>query len=267
MRRALAALAVVLLAAAPALGGDDDAIDPDRPDQTNSAKTVGAGRVQVESGVFYGRERRAPQGDDRDRREDRRLAVETTIRVGLTPSFELRLETEPYVRLRGFEEASDHGDFRLAAKWRLLDAPEDAAWPSLALLPFVTLPVTEEPIGSGKTDAGLTLAASFDLPWGIGLDANAGVAVVGQNHPGGHLVQALASASMSRDVVEGLTLFAEVFYNSRDEWQGGDQVGVDTGLVWRVAKTVALDVAAGTFVRGSGQDWFVRSGLSVRFGR
>jgi hypothetical protein len=263
----LAGLAVVLALTAPVCAADDDAIEPDRPDVTNSATTVGAGRVQVETGFYYGRERRAPSGDDRDRREDRRLAIETTARAGITESLEVRLELEPYVRLRGFEEATDHGDVTLAAKWRFLDAPAGAAWPSLALIPFVTLPVTEPPIGSGKTDVGAVLAASFDLPWGIGLDANAGVAAIGQSRPGGHLVQARASVSASRDIVERLAAFAEVFYNSREEWGGDEQVGVDTGLIWKVTKTLALDAAAGTLVRGSGPDWFVRAGVSVRFGR
>jgi hypothetical protein len=266
VRRVALAVAVVLAAVTPAPAADDS-IEPDRPDVTNGAKTVGAGRIQVESGVFYGRERRAPMGDDRDRRDDRRLAVETTVRVGVTGSLELRLEAEPYVRLRGFDEEDGHGDFNLSAKWRFFETPEGAAWPSLALVPFVKLPVTEEPIGSGKTDAGVTLVASFDLPGGLGLDANAGVAVIGQSRPGGSLVQARASASVSREIVEGLATFGEVFYGSRDEWAGGNRVGLDAGLVWKVARTLALDVAAGTLVHGSGPDWFVRAGVSVRFGR
>ncbi len=267
MRPALAAFTVVLLVAAPAAGAGADSLDPDRPDVSSSASTIGAGRVQVEAGVFYGRERKAPRGDDRDRREDRRLAIETLTRIGLAESFEVRLELEPYVRLRGFDEASDHGDVGVSAKWRFLDAPDGAAWPSLALIPFVTLPVTEAPIGSGKTDAGVLLVASFDLPRGLGLDVNVGAAAIGQSRPSGYLVQALASAALSREVLPRLTAFTEVFYSSRGEWEGKDQVGVDAGLLWKLTTTLALDTAVGLTAHGQGPDWFVRSGVSVRFGR
>jgi hypothetical protein len=264
--RVVAVVGVALLAAAPGFAADAD-IDPDRPDLSSSASTVGAGRLQVEAGIVYGRERRAPRGEDRDRRQDRRFAVETLTRIGLGESLEARVEIEPYVRLRGFDEADDHGDVRLSAKWRILDAPEGAAWPSLALLPFVKLPVAEEPVGSGKTDAGLLVAASFALPRGLGLDVNAGLAAVGQSRPGGHLLQALASASLTREVLARVTAFTEVFYGSRAEWEGTDLVGVDAGLLWKLTRSLALDAAVGVTALGQGPDWFVRSGASVRFGR
>jgi len=265
MIRALAAAALALAVAAPAHAADDS-IDPDRPDVSAGAKTVGAGRVQIESGILLQRERRAPTGDDRDRRDDRRFSIETLFRIGITETLELRVEAEPYVRLRGRDEADDHGDFTLAAKWRFFEPPQSSAAPALALIPSVKLPVAEEPIGSGKTDFGLLLAASFELPWRLALDLNAGAAAVGQSR-GGYLGQALLRASASREVLDDVNAFGEVFFNSRAEREASDQLGVDAGIVWKLTKSFAVDAAAGTFVHGQGADWFVRAGASVRFGR
>jgi len=69
---------VVLLIAAPALANDDDAIDPDRPDVTFSPNTVGKGRVQLETGMFYRRTSQAGAA------AERRISAEATLRVGVT---------------------------------------------------------------------------------------------------------------------------------------------------------------------------------------
>jgi len=252
---------LVVLVASGAAAADGDAIDPDRPDLSFSAKTVGAGRVQLETGMLFERTRMAAEPTER------RLLAETTLRIGVGDRFELRVDGEPIVRLRGAEDATDVGDFRLGAKWRFLDAAQGDSRPALALLPFVKLPTAPTPIGTGKPDYGLLLLASFELPADWALDANAGVAAIGQTGPSGHLVQALISAALSRKLGAAVTTFAEIFYASRDEWSGRDQVAVDAGLVWTVRPNLALDAAVGTSLYGRAPDMFVRAGGSVRFGR
>jgi hypothetical protein len=254
-------VACLLLLLAGATGAYGDDLDPDRPDVSSSARTVGAGRVQLESGVLLERTRLAGEPTER------RLSVETLLRIGIGERLELRVDAEPLVGLRGAQDATDVGDFEIGAKWRFLDAAESTASPTLALLPFVKLPTAPTPIGTGKADYGLLLAASVDLPADFGLDANAGLAAVGQTRPGGHLLQALVSASLSRKLGGALTAFGEVFYASREEWNGRDQVGVDGGLVWTLRPNVALDAAVGTSLYGRAPDVFVRAGGSVRFGR
>jgi hypothetical protein len=255
------ACVLVLLVASGAAAADGDVIDPDRPDVSSGTRTVGAGRVQLETGVLYERTRAAGEPTER------RLSAEALLRIGVVERVEVRVEGEPIVRLRGAEDATDVGDFTLGVKWRFLDDTEGGAWPALALVPVVKLPTAPTPIGTGKADYGVVLAASFELPGDFGLDANAGVAAIGQTRPGGHLLQALVSASLSRKLAAAIAGFGEIFYASRDEWRGRDQVGVDTGIIWTVLPNLALDAAVGTSLYGSLPDVFVRAGGSVRFGR
>jgi hypothetical protein len=264
MTRLAVACAVVVLvagAAASALAMDGDTLDPDRPDVSSSAKTVGAGRVQLEGGVLFERTRLGGEPTER------RLSAESLLRIGVGERLEIRVDGEPIVRLRAAEDATDVGDFRLSAKWRFLDAAEGAAWPALALLPSVKLPTAPTPIGTGKADYSFVLAASLELPADFGLDANAGLAVVGQTRPSGYLLQALVSASLSRKLAAALAGFGEIFYASREEWAGRDQVGVDAGIVWTLLPNLALDAAVGTSLYGRVPDVFMRAGGSVRFGR
>lgn len=256
----LLVLAVLLLAPTAGLAAEDaGAIEPDRPDVSNSTKTVPRGGVQLETGVEYARARAAEQQDQR------LFAVKAGIRVGITDRLEVGIDAEPFVRLRGEEDATDHGDIFLNVKYRFLDARD--GWPSLGIQPFLKLPIAERPLGSEKPDVGVIGLASFDLPWELDLDVNAGLALIGQSRPGGFLVQGRTSASLSRKIVERLSAFAEVFFASRDEWRSRHAVGFDTGLIWKLTSRLALDVAAETSLAGPGPDWAVRGGLSVRFGR
>ncbi|HEV8440956.1 MAG TPA: transporter [Methylomirabilota bacterium] len=260
--RALA-LVVCLLLGVSDLGGavEDDAVAPDRPDVTNSTQTVPPGAVQLETGLEYSRASQA------DAPAERRLALQGTLRVGVTTRLELRLEGEPLVRLRGSDEDTGPGEWALGLKYRFLDQAEPSWRPSLGLHAFVKLPTAREPIGSGRADVGVLALATWDLPWDLGLDVNAGVAAVGQSHPDGYLIQGLVSASLSKQITERLSGFVELFFASRDRRDGRDNVGFDTGVLFLLTRALAADAAVGTLLGGRGPDYVFRAGLSLRLGR
>lgn len=252
---AVAFLAVVVAAPARAEEGD---VDPDRPDFTNSVRTVPLGGVQIEAGVEYARTSRAATPTER------RFLVDLLGRAGLGERLELRLGLQPLVHLRGADDETGVGDGTVALKYRFFDGP--APWPALGVQPFVKLPIADDPIGSERPDFGVLALASFDLPAGFGLDVNAGLAAIGQGRPNGYLLQALTSASLSVELGP-VEPFVEIFYASRDERNGRDSVGFDAGLVYRLGTRVALDAAIETSLAGAGPDWAVRAGVSVRFGK
>jgi hypothetical protein len=259
VRAAIVVAAVVLAATGVATAGDDD-VDPDRPSVSSSARTVPAGAVQIETGFEYARTSTGAAPTER------RLGVETLGRFGALDGLEIQLGWEPLVRLRGADDDTGIGDVTLSLKYQLLKLRQDSPWPSLGVLPFVKLPAAEEPIGSGRADFGVIGLASFDLPGGLGLDLNAGIAAIGQSRPRGHLIQALTAATLSVEL-DAAAPFVEIFHASRGERGGRDRVGLDAGVVYRVTKRVALDAAVETSLAGDGPDWAVRAGVSVRFGR
>lgn len=261
MRRLLVALAVLLPLAAGAAEEELEPIAPDRAGLSTGTSTVGAGAVQIETGLAYGRESVAGGP------AERQFNVDLLVRVGVTDRLDLGFFGDPLVRVRNDVDATDHGDFTLFAKYRFLDAPDNSRVPSLGVLPFVKLPVAEEPFGSGKTDFGALLLASFALPASLSLDLNAGLAAAGQSSPGGYLLQALAAAGLGHEVTDSLTLFTDLFYASRDARGGRDTLLLDAGVLWRPTRDLALDASVVTSLAGTGPDWAVRAGVSVRFGR
>jgi hypothetical protein len=263
MRTAALAAALVLLAITAVAAQDkDDAepIQPDRSSATTGAGIVGAGAVQIETGFNYGHERAG------GRPTQKRFGLEAAVRVGLIDDLEVGVVSEPFVRLRGDVDDTGHGDFTLNAKWRFFKPAEGSPWPQLAVVPSMTLPVTEDPFGSGKTDFGAILIASFELPWQLGLDLNAGMYAIGQNQPSGCLLQAFVGAGISKDIA-AFSFFTDVVYTSRDTRDGRDTVILDGGVMYRPARNVALDASVVTSLAGQAPDWTVRAGVSVRFGK
>jgi hypothetical protein len=260
MPRLLLAIAL-LVALAPAPVAAVEQIEPDRPEQTDSARLAPAGGYQLEAGVVYSKERRAGAASERT------FTVEADLRIGIARQLELDLEGEPFVRVRGPEDDTGFGDVALALRYRVLEPRGDESWPPhVAFKPFVKLPTAGEPIGSGRPDFGLVLLASFALPWDFELEANVGGAAVGVTHPNGYLGQALVSASLSRDLLPSLFGFAEVLYRSRAERDDRDGLAFNTGLVYRVSRTFTVDAAVQTSLVGQGPDYLFRAGLSVLFG-
>ena len=261
-----AALGLVLLLLLPptaaAQDKDDEAtIQPDRSGISTATSTVGAGAVQVEAGFTYGHERIG------GRPTQTKFSLEAAVRVGLTNDLEVGFTSEPFVRLRGDVDDTNHGDFTLNAKWRFFKPAEGAPWPELALLPSVTLPVSGDPFGTDKTNVGALLLASFELPGHLGFDVNGGMFAIGQAQPSGYLLQAYVAAGLSRDLGDAVTRFTDLQYTSRDTRDGRDTVLLDGGVIYRPTRNVALDASVVTSLAGQAPDWTVRAGVSVRFGK
>ena len=236
-------------------------INPDRPDLTTSAEVVPAGALQIETGLEY---ERARVGDGPT---ERQLSVQGVLRLGLTPAFEISLEGVPFVWLRADQEDHGSGDYTLGLKYRFHAPASDGAGPALAVKPFVKLPTAREPIGSERTDFGALLLMTLGLPWGLSLDANAGVAAIGQRRPEGLIPQGIASASLSWAVTERLYTITELFFSTKDARDGRDSLLTTVALMYRITPRLALDTGMRTTLTGQGPDWSAFIGLSVRLGR
>jgi len=88
------------LAAAAAAQPVDDTINLDRPGLADGSNVVGAGRVQVETGLR--------QND----RSDKGTRVRTLLRAGLTDKVEFRVESNTYTRVTQTDPTPGEGQIR-----------------------------------------------------------------------------------------------------------------------------------------------------------
>jgi len=251
----------ILALGASVAAAEEDLIPTDRPSLSTSTATVPPGALQIESGVEYTRSRLS-HGQN-----EQQFLVDVLLRTGITSRLEARLDMNPLVWLKDADTNIGFGDLTLSVKYRFFDSPEGSRWPSLGVLPFVKLPTARSPIGSERVDFGCTALASFDLPWQLSLDANVGLAGLGQSPGAAFLLQETVSASLTRQITDRLAMYGELFYASPSERHTRDVVGFDTGVQFLVLPRVVLDMAAQVARGTPGPDFAIRAGLSVRFGR
>lgn len=237
-------------------------IDPDRPDLTTSAKVVGTGRLQLETGLEYDSTRVGGSPTNKQ------LTIQANLRAGITETLELSLETEPY---SWFWAGGDHdngsGDYTLASKYRVYAPPPGSGGPLLAVRSYVKLPIASEPIGSGRPDFGALMLMTLGLAGGLNLDANAGVAAIGVTRPNGFIPQGIVSGSLSWAVTDRLSTITELFFTTKPDRDEHNSLITTVALMYLLTPNVALDVGGRAGLVGTGPDWSVLGGLSVRFGR
>jgi len=257
----LIAFCAILALGACVAAAEEDLIPTDRPSLSTSTVTVPPGALQIESGVEYTRSRLS-HGQN-----EQQFLVDVLLRTGITSRLEARLDMNPLVWLKDADTNIGFGDLTLSVKYRFFDSPEGSRWPSLGVLPFVKLPTARSPIGSERVDFGCTALATFDLPWQLSLDANVGLAGLGQSQGAAFLLQETVSASLNRQISARWAMYGELFYASPSERGSRDVVGFDTGVQFLVLPRVVLDMAAQVARGTPGPDFAIRAGLSVRFGR
>jgi hypothetical protein len=256
MTRKVLEVLILVLAAAFADGSAraQDAIDPDRPDVTNTVNTVPRGVGQVEAGGVFVHESSATDS----------LGVPVTLRVGITDGFEARAElgglisqSSSGVRTNGF------GDTALGAKIRL----RRASVLPVSIQPAINLPTAsaEKGFGSGDADYTLTVLSRVDLSeqWQLGMNYRIG-AIGGGG--GTHFAQHLLSASAGLTAGKWNPYF-EVYWMNRAELDGRAVTAFDTGTLFLVTPRLALDAGLQLGISHDAPDFSCFGGISFMLGR
>lgn len=228
----------------------------DRPDQTESAVTVPAGRWQVESGVSL------THGDDVEVEE---LAA-TLVRVGLAENFELRLGWAGLIRERGpGEDLDGAGDGELGAKLVLRE--ENGAAPQLAVIAGTSVPFGERGVSSERFDPALRLCVSRTLSQRLSLGANVGAEWSSEVSAGGGRstgARGIYTVTLGAAVGERTGAFVELFGDFSLSQHGPPAHTLDGGVTFLVREDLQVDVAAGVGLSEAAPDWFVGVGVSWR---
>lgn len=261
MKLALAAAALLIPVAAQA---DDRDYCPERPGLGTPACTMAAGQVSVETSL--GDWTIDKQGGDRT---DTVLIGDTKLRVGLTDSIEAQIGWTPLgiVRERSggvVSRATRAGDATLGIKANLR-SPDGSGF-SVAVLPYVTLPVGRAPVGAGDWGAGLVVPVTYDLSKSVNLEVTPEIdAAVDQDGRGRHL-------ALSGVVGLGFALNDKVTLAVEDQLiRDEDPSGSTTqdlaavSLAWMARKNLQFDVGAIAGLDRNSPDVELYAGIARRF--
>lgn len=240
----------------------------DRPDQTESSKTVDAGHFQVEldfvSAVF-------------DREHSGGTDVRTTIwnaapvnlKLGLLNDVDIQFILDPYIhaevkdrKTRRVARASGFGDVQTRLKINFWG--NDAGATSFAMMPFVKWPLPESELRNGKTEGGVIFILGYDLPagWGSAVMTEADFV---SNGDGGYDTEFVNSITFSHGLIGNLGAYTEFFSvvssNAEIPWQGY----ADLGFTYAVNEDVQLDFGCNFGVTRTAADFIPFVGMSFRF--
>jgi hypothetical protein len=231
MRRvALLACALVLSICGEARA--QETIEPDRPDVTNGTHIVDIGLLQIEIGGLY-----THPGSGQHA-----FGSPFTARVGLQDWLEARMGTDGLlVQSDSTGRVMGLGNLQLGAKLRLWADP--GGIPVLSILPTVNVPTAsaEKGLGSGDTDYTLAVLTGTDIGRHGHVDFNYGIGAIGAGGGAPHFVQHLVSVSASLAASDNWNPYAEAFWFSRQEPDGGGVAAVDVGAIYELGARFAID--------------------------
>jgi hypothetical protein len=235
---------ILLLAATPAWADERDYC-PARPGLGTPACTIAPGKVSVEMGLADW-----TRGDDSSARTDTVLIGDTLVRLGLTDAVEAQLGWTPFGHVRtrdkvahSIDSADRIGDVTLGLKANLHHP--DGSGLSIAVQPFVTLPVGHAPVGAGDWGAGVVVPVTYDLSETLSLQSTSEAdAAVDQDGHGRHFA---ASESVGLGIKLGKTLGSTIEFQAlRDEDPSGETVQAlaSLSLGWTPKNNLQLDLGA-----------------------
>jgi len=236
-----------------------------RPDFTEASSTVGRGRIQLEGGYTYFRDR--AEGNTKHSHS----YPEMLLRIGLFADwFELRVgqnfgaELINEGSLRHNEHMAD--DLYLGTKLALTE--QKKALPELALILQMTVPSGGENSSANRVLPGVNLLYGWDviedcLSFAGSTQANR--SVDDERHS---YVEAAQSLTVGYTLTKKLGAYTEWFAlipTGAVAPDFGPQHYFDGGFTYKVTDNLQLDIRAGVGLNRHADDFFVGSGFAVRY--
>jgi hypothetical protein len=247
------------LAPLPALAWQEEPINSDRPDFVDSSDVVGKGVVQVEAGFALERNRDAGS-------KERTTSTPAMLRIGVSDSLELRIETDGRMRYRadGASSARERGwaDDKLGIKWHARDAEGNA--PSLGFVFETEFDSGSRAFRGNGVQPSLSVAAEWELPGEMSLGVMPGVTRA-RNDDGSHAVNGYVGVVLDRAWNDRFTTFVELAApRIARAGNGGTQAQFDVGASWLLTRDCQLDAMYSRGLNGRTPDNAFTIGVSFR---
>lgn len=238
---------------------------PDRPGLGSPACTVDPGHVSIEMGLAdWTLDKAAGE------RNETLLAGDILARIGVGEATEIRLGWTSFGRERDRDSSGavtrQHriGDATIGLRQNLKNP--DGSGTSVALTPFVTIPVGRRPIGAGDWGAGVTGSAMFELNDVFTFEFVPEIdAAVDEDSHGRHLAYS-AIEGLNAKLSKAITATIE-YQALRDRDPGGHATMQLAGLSlgWRPMPGMRIDVGANARLDHRTPDIELYLGVARRF--
>ena len=230
----------------------------DRPDTTESAYTVDAGHLQIESSFFdY-------TTDDDNGDFDGWSVLPMNVKLGLMNNMDLQFVFEPYLREELEGESTDgFGATQLRLKINLWG--NDGGDTALAVMPFVQFPTADDDFGAtDHVEGGVIFPFAMSLPREWSLGAMAEFDAVRDAADEDYELQFVHTATLGHDIVGDLAGYVEYVGVASTESGAGYVAVLGGGLTYGVNENVQLDCGVNVGLSEDADDFNAFAGISVR---
>jgi hypothetical protein len=237
----------------------DEPLVTDRPDFTEASSTVGRGVVQVESGYTYSFD------DDGVDETVSHSYPETLWRVGVWADwFELRCAYNYAHEEVNGGSASGSEDLYLGTKLSLTG--QAGILPEMAIVPQMTVPTGDDSFTADEVLPGVNFLYSWEVNDFISTAGSSQFNRTLESLPGTAYTEFAQSWTVGYSLAEKLGAYTEWFVfvpHSADDAR--NEHYFNSGFTYYITDNVMWDIRAGVGLDDDADDYFVGSGLSLRF--
>lgn len=236
----------------------DEPIVTDRPDFTEASSTVGVGVLQIESGYTYS------YNDDGGVSTKSHSYPETLLRYGVVANWlELRLAWNYSHEIGGGDNLAGAEDLYLGMKLGL--SAQDGILPEMALVPQMTVPTGAAAFSTDEVLPGVNWLYGWDINDYISTagstQVNRGFDDVGDEYT--EWAQSWTVGYSLADDVGAYTEWFALFPYSSDA--ASTEHYFNGGITYYLTNDIMWDIRSGVGLNDAADDYFVGTGLSIRF--
>ena len=244
-------------------------LSTDRPDKTESAYTVDAGRFQIESDLLsYSSDHDTVDGADTQ--VDAWSVAAVNVKAGLLNWMDLQLVLDTYNHVTTddrltAQKVTQSGLGDLTTRLKLNVWGNDGGKTALAVMPFVKIPTNQDDLGNDDVEGGIIIPLAVELPAGWGMGLMTEFDFVRNRADDGYSTDFVNTITFSHDIVGNLGGYVELFTLVSSE-SNTDWVGTfDLGLTYGLTEDIQIDAGINIGITESAEDFNPFLGLSWRF--
>lgn len=239
----------------------------DRPTKSNVPYTVDAGHFQWEGDVLiYGFDNTTTPGTD----ITSWVIGNPTSKAGILNNLDFEVGFSAFNNIRS-QTRSDgsstaftgFGDVTTRAKVNLFG--NDGGSTALALIPFAKWPTAPQGVGNRFVEGGMAAPLAVSLPLGFTTILQGELDYLQNPNDTGCHVNFPALINLNREVVPGVTAYAEIYANWSMHPEVRDIYTLDFAVAWSPLPNFQMDIGINIGLNAAATPYQVYFGLSQRF--